>query len=124
GLIWGCALAEPRGIFGERDSGVERAYRIVVSESAFLAWKIRCEKCIEHSEDQDWMPAAAEIKRRWFSIINTRIAHDRLLTNKRRYGQRAYSMDAVLETWEDLLVIEGARELTADILRKPGVLVG
>ncbi|EJD54001.1 hypothetical protein AURDEDRAFT_53391 [Auricularia subglabra TFB-10046 SS5] len=122
GLIWGCALAEPRGVLGQKDAGAERAYRIVVSESAFLAWKIRCEKRIEHADDEDWAPSGAEVKSRWFNVINTRIAHDRLLTNRYRYGRKAYRTDTVLETWEDL--IEGIGELTADILRQPGVLVG
>ncbi|EJD49149.1 hypothetical protein AURDEDRAFT_59751 [Auricularia subglabra TFB-10046 SS5] len=121
GLVWGCALAEPRGTFGEKDAGTERAYRIVVSESAFLAWKIRCEKRIEHEVDEDWAPTAAEVKSRCDRCFLQK-AHDRLLTNRFRYGRKAYKMDTVLGTWEGL--IEGFGALTADIIRQPGVLVG
>ncbi|EJD46197.1 hypothetical protein AURDEDRAFT_63497, partial [Auricularia subglabra TFB-10046 SS5] len=122
GMVWGCALAKPKDVFGKSNAGAERAYRIVISESAFLAWKIRCEKRIQHEEDPDWMPSSAEIKRRWFEVINTRISHDRLLTSKRRYGRHAIRVGTVLETWEGL--IEDLGDLTVEALRRPGVLVG
>ncbi|EJD44967.1 hypothetical protein AURDEDRAFT_64801 [Auricularia subglabra TFB-10046 SS5] len=122
GTIWGCALAKPKNNWGQIDPGAERAYRIVVSESAFLAWKVRCEKRIEHEDEPDWAPSPAEVKRRWYDVINKRIANDRLLTNKRRYGRQAIRSGTVLETWADLIKNVGV--LTEEILRQPGVLVG
>ncbi|EJD39122.1 hypothetical protein AURDEDRAFT_24442, partial [Auricularia subglabra TFB-10046 SS5] len=99
GTIWGCALAKPKNNWGQIDPGAEHAYRIVVSESAFLAWKVRCEKRIEHEDEPDWAPSPAEVKRRWYDVINKSIANDRLLTNKRRYGRQAIRSGTVLETW-------------------------
>ncbi|EJD38392.1 hypothetical protein AURDEDRAFT_27869, partial [Auricularia subglabra TFB-10046 SS5] len=46
GTIMGCANVRLEGFGSNRDIPRERAYRIVVSESAFLAWKLRCEKRI------------------------------------------------------------------------------
>ncbi|EJD35020.1 hypothetical protein AURDEDRAFT_175927 [Auricularia subglabra TFB-10046 SS5] len=94
GMIWGCALAKPKNGLGRQDAGTERAFRIVVSKSAFLAWKICCEKRIEHEDKPDWAPSAAEVKNKWYNIINMRIAHDRLLTNRRRLGRSAASAPA------------------------------
>ncbi|EJD41573.1 hypothetical protein AURDEDRAFT_68784 [Auricularia subglabra TFB-10046 SS5] len=122
GQIWGSAFADFRDENNTPHLGSNRAYKIVVSESAFLAWKIRCEKRIEHADEPDWAPSEAEVRQRWYGIINMRIAYDRLLTNRRRYKRRAIKLDTVLETWDEL--IEGVDKLTIDILRQPGVLVG
>ncbi|EJD42663.1 hypothetical protein AURDEDRAFT_28484, partial [Auricularia subglabra TFB-10046 SS5] len=46
GTILGCANVRLEGFGSNRDPPKERAYRIVVAESAFLAWKLRCEKRI------------------------------------------------------------------------------
>ena len=94
----------------------------MLSESAFLAWKIRCEKRIEHEEDPEWKLSTRQVKRLWFHAINTRIAQDRLLTNRQKYKKKALKLDTVLETWEGLIELE--EELTIDTLRRPGVLVG
>ncbi|KZV98234.1 hypothetical protein EXIGLDRAFT_809315, partial [Exidia glandulosa HHB12029] len=102
--------------------GTTRAARIVISESAFLIWKIRCERCIEHEGDPDKAPSAEEITGRWYQAINARIANDRYLTNKRRYKNKALDKDLVLDTWERLL--ELPENVPEDWIRHPGVLVG
>ncbi|EJD35071.1 hypothetical protein AURDEDRAFT_37262, partial [Auricularia subglabra TFB-10046 SS5] len=45
GTVWGCACIRLS------DAGTERLVRIIISESAFLIWKIRCEKRVGHSDD-------------------------------------------------------------------------
>ncbi|KZW01606.1 hypothetical protein EXIGLDRAFT_602731 [Exidia glandulosa HHB12029] len=122
GAIMGCALLEFRDEEGRTDDGLTRVMRIVISESAFLIWKIRCERRIEHEDDQEKAPTVDEITGRWHATINARISHDRHLTNKRRYKRKALDEDLVLETWEDLL--EKPEGLPRNWIRHPGVLVG
>jgi ribonuclease HI len=47
GLILGCGLAEFRATDGKRDEGAERLYRILMSEAAYLIWRIRNECVID-----------------------------------------------------------------------------
>src|SRR5229473_731015 len=48
GNITGCSLIEVRNQHGQRRNGAERLFRIVITESAYLIWKIRCHRVIEH----------------------------------------------------------------------------
>ncbi|KZV84160.1 hypothetical protein EXIGLDRAFT_624704, partial [Exidia glandulosa HHB12029] len=101
GSVLGCMLLE----FSPDDkpnNGLTRAMRIIISESAFLIWKIRCERRIEHEDDLDNSPSKEEITGRWHAAINARISHDRHLTNKRRYKGKALDKDLVLNTWDGL----------------------
>ncbi|KZW03098.1 hypothetical protein EXIGLDRAFT_574957, partial [Exidia glandulosa HHB12029] len=102
GSVLGCWLLDfsPENV---SDNGLTRAMRIVISESAFLIWKIRCERRIEHEDDTDLSPSIDEITGRWHAVINARIAHDRHLTNRRRYKGKSLNEDLVLDTWDGLL---------------------
>jgi len=42
GNIIGCSLIEVKSQDGEHQTGAERLYRIIMSEAAYLIWKIRC----------------------------------------------------------------------------------
>ncbi|EJD35943.1 hypothetical protein AURDEDRAFT_38017, partial [Auricularia subglabra TFB-10046 SS5] len=99
GTILGCANVPCAAWGGGRDGARERSYRIVVSESAYLIWKIRCEKKIGHAEDPDWRISDAEVRKRWDKMMSTRYHLDHKLTNKRRYGCRALDKHEVWATW-------------------------
>ncbi|KZV98593.1 hypothetical protein EXIGLDRAFT_700811 [Exidia glandulosa HHB12029] len=128
GSVLGCPLLEVKNDDNKTDHGLSRALRIVISESAFLIWKIRCERRIEYEDHPDdyyyyyYSPTAEEVTGRWNAIINQRIAHDRRLTNKRRYKNKALNEDLVLDTWYALLDL--ADNVPANWIRHPGVLVG
>ncbi|KZV92804.1 hypothetical protein EXIGLDRAFT_613889 [Exidia glandulosa HHB12029] len=107
---------------GGQQRGLTRVMRIVITESAFLIWKIRCERRIEHEDDADAAPSVEEITGRWYAMINSRVAHDRHLTNKRRYRRKALDENLVLDTWDGLL--ELPENVPANWIRHPGVLVG
>ena len=49
-------------------NGSSRLYRIVVSESVYLIWKLRCEWRIERDEDQARLHTESEIVARWLHI--------------------------------------------------------
>ncbi|KZV84092.1 hypothetical protein EXIGLDRAFT_590192, partial [Exidia glandulosa HHB12029] len=99
GDIWGCGLKQITNMNDKRDLGAERAHRIIISESAFLIWKARCERRIQHDDDPQWTIPAAEVKARWYHVINQRIAVDRLLTNRRIFKRKALKRELVIGTW-------------------------
>ncbi|EJD36216.1 hypothetical protein AURDEDRAFT_24476, partial [Auricularia subglabra TFB-10046 SS5] len=97
GLVLGCASA-PADRFMQGIS-TARAFSIVVSESAFLAWKIRCEKRMEHRNDPEWRPNNAAVSERWQKMMRRRVSQDFRLTDARIFGRKALKRALVHETW-------------------------
>ncbi|KZW00955.1 hypothetical protein EXIGLDRAFT_603493, partial [Exidia glandulosa HHB12029] len=122
GTVWGCGVAVFEDEEKEAAAGKARAFRIIVSESAFLIWKIRCERRIQHEDDVNWTLSHEETTNRWRAVINMRISTDRLLTNKLRHKRGALGTHTVLHTWRGLL--ENEESLPQDWIRRPGCLVG
>ncbi|EJD36957.1 hypothetical protein AURDEDRAFT_73721 [Auricularia subglabra TFB-10046 SS5] len=122
GTIMGCATMRLAGFWGARGLGVERAFRIVVSESAFLVWKIRCEKRIQHAEDPDWQLPEEAARERWTAVIKKRMAQDKTLSDKKRFRKQYVANWLVEDTWLDLR--NPANYNRYRIPRVPGVLVG
>jgi hypothetical protein len=55
-------------------SGATRLLQILIAESMYLIWVLRCERVIQgksHNED--------EIRGRWFRAINTRLMEDKII---------------------------------------------
>ncbi|KAL6298146.1 hypothetical protein BKA93DRAFT_754380 [Sparassis latifolia] len=96
-------------------------YRILISEAAYLIWKIRCERAF----GRDDLPASGhtdrEIYTRWYKTISTRLTLDRTMTRK-RFGRRAVPTALVRNTWAGCLYDE--KGLPDDWLTQPEVLVG
>ncbi|KAJ7842588.1 hypothetical protein B0H13DRAFT_2239369 [Mycena leptocephala] len=111
GVILGCGLAEFRD---------KRLYRIMISEAAYLIWKIRNERVI----NRDRTPATEqEIINKWNYHINHRLQVDIILANRPPEGKRSTLVPKkVLETWSGTLDREGA--MPENWLREPRVLVG
>ncbi|KAJ7183006.1 hypothetical protein C8R43DRAFT_840003, partial [Mycena crocata] len=87
------------GVLSRGNSGTKRLYRIVVSESAHLIWKLRNERVIQEED-----PASVqEIHNRWCKTINNRLKIDCLQTNKRKYGKKALEENLVKATWKKVL---------------------
>jgi hypothetical protein len=107
----------------ERPSrGLNRLFKILVSESAYLIWLLRCERVIGHQNRRTASPN--EIHNRWLAAINARLQVDRLMTSRYRYKERALPAQVVHNTWSGVLKDE---ELLPDEWEKergPGVLVG
>ncbi|KAJ7835418.1 hypothetical protein B0H13DRAFT_1652638, partial [Mycena leptocephala] len=120
GVILGCGLAEFRDGDGKRHEGTERLYRILVSEAAYLIWKIRNERVI----NRDGAPATEqEIINKWHYHINHRLQVDKILANRPPEGKKsALAPKKVLETWSGILAEEGT--MPENWLREPRVLVG
>ena len=116
GDILGCGLASfKRG--NRPDRGKNRLYRILVSETAYLIWKMRNERRIRDHEATD-----SEVRNRWTKAINKRLTIDRALTNSTRFGKRALDKKLVKSTWRNCLNRE--EELPENWTSIMGVLVG
>ncbi|KAJ7226846.1 hypothetical protein GGX14DRAFT_347280, partial [Mycena pura] len=115
GVILGCGLAEFRDERGLVDHGARRLYRILISESAYLIWRLRNERVI----DRDGVPAPEEeIENKFRFIINQRLQMDKILANRPRKGKRpALSPKLVLDTWSALL--DDMQSLPANWLGEP-----
>lgn len=70
GDILGCGLANFKRN-GKPDKGKNRLYRILVSESAYLIWKMRNERRIRDNNEPPDTPQTLTINR-WTHAINKR----------------------------------------------------
>ncbi|OJT14554.1 Transposon TX1 uncharacterized 149 kDa protein [Trametes pubescens] len=95
-----------------------RLWTVLVTESAYLVWKLRCERVIQN-EGRPF--TRTEVKNRWFATINGRLDLDRR-TSVPWLGGEKLSEAAVDLIWRP--VIEDASLLPHDWVRNNGVLVG
>ena len=120
GTIIGCGLAKFTSKTGRRKFGAERLYRILMTESAHLIWKIRCERVFGKNDRRQGY-TTQELKNRWLSVINKRLALDQAMTD-RKYATKAISTKVVLCTWSGVLQNESS--LPQNWINYSGVLVG
>ncbi|KAH7107122.1 hypothetical protein BKA62DRAFT_611434 [Auriculariales sp. MPI-PUGE-AT-0066] len=99
GAIIGCGLSHFTRRNGKRDAGAPRRFRILVSEAAFLVWRIRNERVIVNEGGHAKYPTMEEIRRRWRATISRRICLDTQLLNRRRFGTRAVNLGLFRGTW-------------------------
>lgn len=102
GLIMGCGLVRFKTEKGHNDGGASRLFRIMISESAFMIWKIRCERQIEREDDPTRAHTGREVHNKWVSMMNTRLRLDITMTD-RRFGKKALSPRRVQATWRGTL---------------------
>ncbi|KAJ7018378.1 hypothetical protein C8F04DRAFT_977361, partial [Mycena alexandri] len=120
GGVLGCGLATFKNEKGKNSPGLARLFRILVSESIFVIWKIRNDTVISH----DGEPVLENmIHNKWLQAINLRLTFDRILTNHAKYGkQNSIKSSLVLQTWSSTLLNEEL--LPGDWINQPRVLVG
>ena len=121
GDILGCALAS-FNTNGKPDTSKNRLYSIIVSETAFLIWKLRNERRIRDEDSQEHGNIATETTNRWINAINKRLTIDRLLTNDKRFGKRALNKKLVKSTWRGC--VKNEENLPTNWHWKKEVLVG
>ncbi|KAJ6586233.1 hypothetical protein B0H10DRAFT_1961825 [Mycena sp. CBHHK59/15] len=77
------------------DKGTTCLFRIIVSESAHLIWKLRNERVIQEKN-----PASKqEIQNKWCKAINNRLAIDCMLTNEAKHGKVLKDEDTLPAEW-------------------------
>ena len=96
GGILGCGLASfTTG--GQLDRGKNRLYRILMSEMAYLVWKLRNKCRIRDGEGP--VQKDTEVSTRWTNTLNKRLTTDRMLTNEVRFQRNTLDGKLVKSTW-------------------------
>ncbi|KAI0361600.1 hypothetical protein OH77DRAFT_1546125, partial [Trametes cingulata] len=102
----GTALAAPILTQGNRrKKGHDRLLRIVMTESVYLIWKLRCERLLDDKYDAKDGHHPAEITTRWLACINSRLSVDKSQAHL-RLGAAVPSRAEVLATWQGVLADE------------------
>ena len=94
----------------------------MVSESAHLIWRLRCERVIGHADEENWQHSPKEIAARWTATMNSRLRRDVEGTDK-KYGRLALKGSLVACTWRELMT-NGTALPEGWIKKKRKVLVG
>jgi len=122
GTIMGCSLANYKDTSGKPDTGANRRFMILVSESSFLIWKIRCEWRISQGSDLSKIPTHTEVVSKWVQTIGWCIHLDILSTDTKCYRRQATSIKVLEQAWNKILSSDNIKGLQfTDITR---VLVG
>ena len=122
GALLGCCLANFRKPNGEPDKGLNWLFRILISESMYMIWKIRCERTISWNNDPTKSHSTLEIHNKWLQAINARLKMDSVQTNNKIFKKKTIDPKIVLLTWEQCL--KDNLHQTRNWCGKTGVLVG
>ena len=122
GALLGCGLTCFKKANGKPDKGLNRLFRILVSESMYMIWKLRCERAIAWSGDPTKYHTPHEIHNKWLQAVNTRLRMDSVHTNKKIFKKKVIQAKLVLQTWDGCLM-DNLHE-TRNWCGKTGVLVG
>jgi hypothetical protein len=79
--------------------GPNRFMQILILDSAYLIWVMRCERAIQHKEHTH-----KEIHHLWLSVINQRLTIDKITTMRVRLNPQ--TMSIVIDTWKQLLLLK------------------
>ncbi|KAG1797200.1 RnaseH-domain-containing protein [Suillus variegatus] len=98
--------------------GASRLLRILISESAYLIWVIRCERVIRDQAHTD-----EHVTKQWTNIINQRLQLDRVTACKTKRSTKTTSQ--IYHTWADVIEINNDKyETGKDWVTALEVLVG
>ncbi|KAJ7626948.1 hypothetical protein FB45DRAFT_1059828 [Roridomyces roridus] len=122
GGILACGFAGVHDASGKKDSGADRLFRILISETAHQIWKTRCTRVIDNGSNPEKYPSEHEVHNKWLACINERLRSDFILTDKLKFENRALNLKMVLNTWKN--VLDGDTNLPAVSLRESRLLVG
>ncbi|KAI0787425.1 hypothetical protein C8Q74DRAFT_1196642 [Fomes fomentarius] len=115
----GCAVFENES--GKRDSAKEALWAILWSESAYLIWKLRCKRVIQH-DGEDFEFTIREVRNRWHALLERRMDLDQR-SCRRSLGKGALKTEyACSGVWKP--VIRDWDTLPPDWVTNYGVLVG
>ena len=78
------------------DPGATRLLKIIISESAYLIWTLRCERTIHGKEHTD-----KEVETVWLKVINRRLSEDKTMATK--VLRREKHTNLVRNTWDRAL---------------------
>ena len=122
GALLGCCMSDFKKPSGKPDKGMNRLFRILMSESMYMIWKLRCERTITWGGDPTRYHAPYEIHNKWLQAINARLRMDSVQTNKKIFKKKVLQPKLVLQTWNKCL--RDDLHETRNWCGKTGVLVG
>ena len=122
GLVLGATATSITKDHTKRPSmGINRLYRIIMAESAYLIWVLRCERVIELGGDRARWKTNDAIAKRWVSCMTKRMNLDWLLTRVHSTS-RTKALSKVGGTWENTGASRALASLRRDL--ETGGLVG
>ncbi|KAF9018853.1 hypothetical protein BDZ89DRAFT_891217, partial [Hymenopellis radicata] len=101
GTLLGCGAARPvkgKGTSEEKD-GLNRLFQKLLSEGAFLLWKLRNKRRIENEDDEDLHQGQREVRNKYIDALKMAATTDFAMTNKGKFGKQAIPKKLVLNTW-------------------------
>ncbi|KAF9027908.1 hypothetical protein BDZ89DRAFT_1015345 [Hymenopellis radicata] len=128
GTLLGCGAARPikKRESAEEKDGLNRLFQKLLSEGAFLLWKLRNKRRIENEDDEDLHQSQNEVRNKYIEALKTSATTDFAMTNKGKFGKQALPKKLVMNTWNKLLVVNTEREEGTERAHteQVGVLVG
>lgn len=118
GTTLGAACARFTKSDGSRATLSEKLWTILWTESAYLVWKLRCERVIQNEGKQF---TGIEVRNRWYAAMNRRLTLDRR-TAAMRLGKKGLNVEEVQGIWTP--VVGNKEALPANWVVNSGVLVG
>ncbi|KAF6742999.1 hypothetical protein DFP72DRAFT_829153 [Ephemerocybe angulata] len=122
-IILGIGMIEIKGRNGETSTGRTRLFKILISESAYLIWLLRCEWRIGREQNTLQIHTKHEIIARWKLAIARRLRLDWALTSKLSFGKKALNAAEVKRAWKHIADHAKFGTLRDDLVEE-GVLVG
>lgn len=119
GAVMACALADFQTPEGDKLAGANQLYRIIVSESAWLIWKISCKRLFDIDAPEEGI-TKREIHNCWVKAINLRLDLDRAMTNP-KHERKAMPRRKVIHTWRGTIMNE--KNMPPDWTRTSGVTI-
>lgn len=116
--VIGCTFQRVKSTCSTKSAGLARLLRILVVESAYLVWVLRCERTIQ-KENSPF--SSKEVSGRWFKVIRDRAALDMKVTTPKS-GKKARLEAIIKETWEDTGFVGSSKSSLEG--GQSGVLVG
>ncbi|KAH9851555.1 RnaseH-domain-containing protein, partial [Lenzites betulinus] len=123
GLIMAAPSLQRRAKPKTKTDSAARLARIVVTETAHLLWKLRCERVIGKEDGSTRRHSESDVVKRWIKRLNERMSIDRgLVASGRKEKRRGITKEKVLDTWRAVLTDDS--EMEEDWIGRKGVLVG
>ncbi|KNZ80733.1 Ribonuclease H1 [Termitomyces sp. J132] len=95
----GCAINKT---LNEENKGTRRFKKIVITETMYTIWKIRCEWRIARDSDPERTISDEETVGRLRAAIGRKIKYDCLAIDRNRFGKIATDSETVVKTWTNL----------------------
>ncbi|KZP26706.1 hypothetical protein FIBSPDRAFT_732057 [Athelia psychrophila] len=122
GSIVASSMAMFKSDDGKVLAGANRLYRILISESAHLIWKLRNKCLFDPKPNEEFTkPTRNEIHNKWVRAINNRLTLDIVMTHD-KYETNTIPWRKILQTWRRTL--HNKKNLPSDWTRQSGVVVG